>query len=177
METKIPRERLITFLLETPMFERLSPGELMEIVPIVDVVPYRAGEVVFSEGDAGDAWYVIYKGAVDVLRQGRSGEVAINRLGPRTCFGEIAILDGSPRSASIRTSEDSVMFRIPREAFDSLIEAEHLVAYKLIHQMAILLASRQRGSTARLSELLYCSGIGEIQEGIQLIVGEASVRE
>ena len=55
METKITRERLITFLLETPMFEKLIPSELMEIIHIVEVHQYQAGDVVFSEGDTGDA--------------------------------------------------------------------------------------------------------------------------
>ena len=57
MDTKITRERLITFLLETPIFEELEPAELMEIVHIVEVAQYQAGDTVFSEGDGGDAWY------------------------------------------------------------------------------------------------------------------------
>ena len=177
METKVTRERLITFLLETPMFEKLVPSEIMEIIHIVEVEQYQAGDVVFREGDNGDAWFVLYRGAVEVLKHGSAGEKKIAELGSQACFGEISILDGSPRSATIRATEDSVTFRVPREAFGELIDDGHLVAYKLLHQMAILLAERQRTTTLRLSELLNAGEITEVQQGIMSIVGESSVRE
>ena len=177
METKVTRERLITFLLETPMFEKLDPSEIMEIIHIVEVKQYQAGDIIFRENDAGDAWFVLYRGAVDVLKHGATGEKKITALGPQACFGEISILDGSPRSATIRVTEDSVVFRVPRDAFGALIDDNHLVAYKLLHQMAILLAERQRTTTLRLSELLNATGIMEVHKGIMSIVGESSVRE
>ena len=177
METKVTRERLITFLLETPMFEKLDPSEIMEIIHIVEVKQYQAGDIIFRENDAGDAWFVLYRGAVDVLKHGATGEKKITALGSQACFGEISILDGSPRSATIRVTEDSVAFRVPRDAFGALIDDNHLVAYKLLHQMAILLAERQRTTTLRLSELLNATGITEVHKGIMSIVGESSVRE
>ena len=177
MEAKVTRERLITFLLETPMFEKLEPSELMEIIHIVKVEQYQADEKLFMEGDLGDAWYVLYRGAVEVLKKGAGGDRKIAELGPQACFGEISILDGSPRSATIRATEDCTVFRVPRDAFNELIDEGHLVAYKLLHEMAILLATRQRGTTLRLSELLNVAEIGKVQEGIMDIVGESSVRE
>lgn len=177
MTAKVTRERLITFLLETPMFEKLDPSEIREIIHIVEVEQHQAGDTVFSEGDVGDAWYVLYKGAVDVLKHGATGEKKITELGPQACFGEISILDGSPRSATIRVTEDSTVFRVPRQAFAGLIDDGHLVAYKLLHEMAILLAQRQRATTLRLSELLNATEIAQVQEGIMTIVGESSVRE
>jgi len=177
MEAKVTRERLITFLLETPMFEKLDPSEIMEIIHIVEVAQYQAGDIVFSEGDAGDAWFVLYRGKVEVLKHGSTGEKKITELGPQACFGEISILDGSPRSATIRVTEDSVVLRVLREAFGELLENDHLVAYKLLHQMAILLAERQRTTTLRLSELLNATEIMEVHKGIMSIVGESSVRE
>ena len=177
METKVTRERLITFLLETPMFEKLEPSEIMEIIHIVEIEMYKEGDIIFEEGDTGNAWYVLYHGAVDVLKHGSSGEKKITSLGPQSCFGEISILDGSPRSATIRAAEDSVVFRVSRDAFAELIDSDHLVAYKLLHHMAILLAERQRTTTLRLSELLKASEITDVHEGIMNIVGESSVRE
>ena len=177
MEAKITRERLITFLLETPMFEDLDPSEIMELIHIVEEEPYQSGDFIFSEGDAGDAWFVLYGGAVEVLKRGETGEKKITELGPKSCFGEISILDGLPRSATIRATENSVVFRVPRDAFAGLVENDHLVAYKLLKHMAILLAARQRNTTKRLSELLNATDISEVHEGIMGIVGESSVRE
>jgi CRP/FNR family transcriptional regulator, cyclic AMP receptor protein len=177
MESQVTRERLITFLLETPMFEKLDPSEIMEIIHIVEVEHYQAGNTIFSEGDAGEAWFVLYKGKVEVLKHGATGEKKITELGPQACFGEISILDGSPRSASIHATEDCVVFRVPRDAFVELIEDNHLVAYKLLHHMAILLAKRQRDTTLRLSELLNATEIKEVHAGIMDIVGESAVKE
>ena len=177
METKVTRERLITFLLDTPMFEKLDPTEIQEIIHIVEVEQYQAGDTIFSEGDAGDAWFVLYRGAVEVLKHGAAGEKKITELGSQACFGEISILDGSPRSATIRATEDSVVFRVPRDAFAELVESDHLVAYKLLQHMAILLAERQRNTTFRLSQLLNTTEITEVHEGILGIVGESTVRE
>lgn len=177
MDTKVTRERLITFLLETPMFEKLDPSELQEIIHIVEVEHHQAGEIIFKEGDAGDAWFVLYSGKVDVLKHGATGEKKITELGPQACFGEISILDGSPRSATILDAEDSVVLRVPRDAFGELLANDHLVAYKLLHEMAILLAERQRTTTLRLSELLNATEISEVHEGIMDIVGASSVRE
>jgi CRP-like cAMP-binding protein len=177
MESQVTRERLITFLLETPMFEKLDPSEIMEIIHIVEIEQYQAGDTIFSEGDAGDAWFVLYRGAVEVLKHGTTGEKKIIELGPQSCFGEISILDGSPRSASIHATEDSVLFRVPRDAFAELVESDHLVAYKLLQHMAVLLAERQRNTTLRLSELLNATEITDVHEGIRDIVGESAVKE
>ena len=177
MEAKVTRERLITFLLVTPMFEKLEPSEVMEIIDVVSVEQYQSGDVIFNEGDPGDAWYVLYKGAVDVLKQGATGEKKIAGLGPESCFGEISILDGSPRSATIRAAKDCVVFRVARDEFGRLVEQGHLVAYKLLHEMAILLAKRQRITTLRLSELLSATEIADVHKELMDIVGESSVRE
>jgi len=177
MKIKIPREQMITFLLETPFFEKLEPTEIMEIIHIVEVAEYQAGEVIFKEGDPGDAWFVVYSGAVDVLRDGATNAIIIAEIGPKGCFGEMSILDGLPRSATVRAAEDSTVLRVKRGAFGKLIDDDHLVAYKLLYQMAVLLAGRQRTSTTRLSELLNATDVSEIQDGIMSIVGDSSVRE
>ena len=177
MTTAVTRERMITFLLETPMFENLDPLEIVEILHIVEVQLFQAGETLFNEGDPGDAWYVLYKGKTEVVKKAGNDEKLISVLGPGACFGEIAILDGLPRSATIRATENSVVFRVPRSAFDALLDNDELVAYKLTYHMAILLAHRQRSVTNRLSKLLIAHQATEIHEGIEQIIGESSVRE
>ena len=177
MTTAVTRERMITFLLETPMFENLDPLELVEILHIVEVQLFQAGELVFKEGDPGDAWYVLYKGKTEVIKASNGDEKLISTLGPGACFGEIAILDGLPRSATVRACENSVVFRVPRSAFDALIDNDELVAYKLLYHMAILLAHRQRSVTSRLSKLLIARETTEVHEGIEQIIEESSVRE
>jgi len=177
MDAHITSERLITFLLDTPMFDNLDPSEIRQVSHIVQAKPLQAGEVIFSEGDTGDAWYVLYSGSVEVLKQSAEGENVIATLGPQACFGEISILDGQPRSATVRASGESVVFCIPRSAFEELLKKDNLVAYKLLYHMAIMLAQRQRTTTETLSKLLHHEDVSDVHAGIRRIVGESSVRE
>jgi CRP-like cAMP-binding protein len=89
----------------------------------------------------------------------------------------MSILDGLPRSAAVRAAEDSVALRIPRNDFEGLLDANELIAYKLIYHMAILLAHRQRTTTETLSRLLEDTSVTAIHAGLKVIVGEASVKE
>ncbi len=151
----ITLEQIITFLLEAPMFGDLDPTELSEIVHIMQVRRVRDGQAIFAEGDPGDAWYVIYDGAADVSKADDSGPPkVIAALGPRACFGEMAILDHSPRSASVIARGDSTVFRFPRNDFEELLAGDNLAAYKLVYEMAKVLATRARNTTQRLSEAL-----------------------
>ena len=79
MEAHLTPERLVTFLLDTPMFDNLDPSEIRQILHIVEPRSLKAGEVVFREGDDGDAWYVLYQGGAEVLKQSADGEDVIAR--------------------------------------------------------------------------------------------------
>ena len=147
-------EQLLGFLMDTPMFGDLDPHELSQIVHIMQLQHLRPGQTLFSEGQAGDAWFVVYEGEVDVSTATAVGEETIDHLGARACFGEMAILDGSPRSATVRASADATVLRFPREAFRHLLEDGNLAAYKLVLQMAMVLVARQRETTRRLAETL-----------------------
>ena len=95
-------EDIITFLLEAPMFGDLDATGLSQIVHIMQVQRVRDGHAIFREGDPGDAWYVLYQGAADVLKESDFlPSRTIATIGPRACFGEMALLDHSPRSATV----------------------------------------------------------------------------
>jgi CRP-like cAMP-binding protein len=151
----ISLEQIITFLLDAPMFGDLDPAQLSEIVHIMQIRRVRAGQAVFQEGDPGDAWYVVYDGEVDVTK-GDDFQAAkvIAQIGPRGCFGEMAILDHSPRSAGVVARNDATVFRFPRSDFEALLHADNLAAYKLVYEMAKVLSVRARNTTQRLSEAL-----------------------
>lgn len=153
--TSITLEQIITFLLEAPMFAELDAAELSEIVHIMQVQRVRAGAAVFREGDAGDAWYVVYDGRAEVLKSNEFLPTQrLSVIGRRSCFGEMAILDHSPRSASVVAIEDCTVFRFPRRDFEPLLAEGNLAAYKLIYEMAKVLSTRQRKITQDLTEAL-----------------------
>ena len=175
MKAHVSRENMITFLLTTPMFENLDPIEIREIIHIVETRKFAPGEVIFEEGSPGDAWYAVYRGEVEVMKESESNENRIRSLGEGACFGEIAVLDGSPRSATIRANTETTVLRIPQDQFLSLIEEEHLVAYKLIKQMALMLAAQHRENTEKLSRLLRAEELPEVHDEIKSIVGKTSL--
>lgn len=178
MGSTITLEGIITFLLETPMFGDLDAAELSEIVHIMQVLRLREGQTVFREGDRGDSWYVLYEGEAEVLKDGGLETRTIATLGPRACFGEMAILDGSQRSATVQATSEATAFRFHKDAFDALIQNENLAAYKLVYQMARVLAARQRETTGRLADLLEGDvEPGGVREALTPIVQGSAVTE
>ena len=146
MGNALTLESIISFLLDTPMFCDLRPDELAEIVHVMQLQRVRDGQRIFREGEDGDAWYVVYEGQAMVSKDrlmGPSQELA--RLGSKVCFGEMALIDGSPRSASVTAVGEGTLFRFPKSDFDELLEEGNIAAFKLIHEMAKVLCERQRG--------------------------------
>jgi CRP-like cAMP-binding protein len=155
MEGPLTLEGVISFLLETPLFADLDATELAEIVKIMQVQRLRAGQTVFREGDPGDAWYVLFEGTAGVSKEGVAGAARdIARLEAHACFGEMAVIDGSARSATIRAQSDLTLFRFRRGSFQDLLEEGSLAAYKLVLAMARILSQRHRRLTQQISELV-----------------------
>ena len=177
MSETITLEQIINFLLEAPMFGDLDPTELSEVVHIMQVQRLRPGQHVFREGDAGDAWYVLYEGQIEVIKDRIVGSNVIAELGPRSCFGEMAILDGSPRSATVRARSDAIAFRFPRQEFNELLKEGNLAAYKLIYQMSLVLVARQRQTTARLADLMRSDSGAVVREGLTPVFSDSTVAE
>ena len=155
MEVSLTLEQVIEFLLETDLFAGLKPDELAEIVQIMQLQRFRPEQPIFREGEDGNAWYVLFEGEATVLKRDPftpSREVAT--LGSHACFGEMAILDDSPRSATIVATTDTTAFRFPSSMFQMLLEEESVAAYKLVHAMAKTLCVRQRKMNQQLTDLI-----------------------
>lgn len=158
------------------LLDRRLKGQLRARMSAMQVQVIEPGQWIFREGDAGDAWYVVYDGEVEVVK--RPGDRVIAVLGTRACFGEMAILDGSPRSASVRSTGPTTVFRFPRTSFTRLISDGNLAAYKLVHQMALVLVSRQRRTTSRLADALAGSADAHVlRDALLPIADQSSVAE
>ncbi len=116
-------ETLADIIRSIPIFSGVSREDIAKILGKMEEESFGAGETIFSQGDQGDAFYLIQSGAVQVILEsgaGKSDVVAI--LGPRDWFGEMALLSGEPRSATIDTVKKTVLWRLRREDWDELIE-------------------------------------------------------
>jgi len=119
-----------------PLFSGLSREDIAKILGKLEERSFSSGATVFSQGDQGDAFYLIQSGAVQVVLEsagGRSESIAV--LGPQDWFGEMALLSEEPRSATIIAVKDSTVWRLSREDWDELIEKH---PKWLLHFCAIL---------------------------------------
>ncbi len=147
-------EGVTSFLLETEIFSLLTPVELSEVTTILEFQRFAKGEVVFSEGDIGDAWYVLYDGTLSVSKHvpfQKDSNVA--RLKAPAVFGEMAILSSVPRSATLIAQDNVVVMRFARRKFERLLEEGRLGAYKLALGMGTVLSDRHRRLTAQVARL------------------------
>ncbi|HEY3166542.1 MAG TPA: cyclic nucleotide-binding domain-containing protein, partial [Candidatus Binatia bacterium] len=116
-------EPLADTIRSIPIFSGLSREDVAKVMGKMEEISFGAGTTIFSQGDQGDAFYLIQSGTVQVVLESRTGNseiVAI--LGPQDWFGEMALLSGEPRSATIHTVKDTTLWRLRREDWDELIE-------------------------------------------------------
>ncbi|MBP6978383.1 MAG: cyclic nucleotide-binding domain-containing protein [Lentimicrobiaceae bacterium] len=118
----------LDFLRQVEVFSDL-PGEVLtEICSVIAEERKKSQEIVFRKGDIGNAMYMIAEGSVRV----HVGDHVLARLGAGKVFGEFALLDSSPRSASITTEEQTLLYRLDRIEFTRLMESNTLVMYGVI---------------------------------------------
>jgi CRP-like cAMP-binding protein len=122
----------VLFLRGAELFAALPGEDLARIALLAEEERRGAGEEVFREGDVADALYLVASGRVKVLRAG----AVVADLGEREVFGEMAVLDPAPRSATVRAATDVVLLRIRREDFQDLLAEELEVARAVIRVLA-----------------------------------------
>ncbi len=137
------------FLTQSPLFRNLDESERVQVLIIGQVRSFKAGEVIFREGDAGDGLFVVMKGSVRISKQSASGEEALAVLEPPAFFGEMALIDFSVRAADAIANEDSELFFIPLPELRSLIDAYHRLALKILYALCEVLAQRLRETNER----------------------------
>ncbi len=106
-----------------PLFSGLTREDIAKVLGKLEEKSFDAGTTIVSQGDKGDAFYLIESGAVQVVLEGAGGRKEnIAVLGQQDWFGEMALLSGEPRSATIIAINDLLVWRLSREAWEELIE-------------------------------------------------------
>ncbi len=117
----------------SPLFRGLSSATVERIAELAVQRGFRSGEVVFSQGDPGDALYGVVTGKVRISAGASDGrEIFLNIMEPGDTFGEIALLDGGPRTASATATAPSQLVSIRREHFLGALEREPRLALELL---------------------------------------------
>jgi len=132
-QAELPRIGQIRLL---NLFATLNPRELRVIDGLLHDRDYLKDEVIFDQGEEGQALYVVLSGKVLICRQGDPVHGRLAEIPTGALFGELALLDGAPRVAQARAAEDCVLAALSRADFTRLIETHGRIASKIALQLA-----------------------------------------
>ncbi len=133
------------------LFATLSPRELRIIDGMLHDRHYLANEIIFDEGEEGQALYILLSGSVRIMRNRDRGNEIIADLTTGDFFGDLALLDNTPRSAQARAAENCEIAVFFRADFSSLLETNAVIGYKISLELARLNSRRLRESMAGVS--------------------------
>ena len=119
------------------LFSGLPEAELQVISDLAVIRTYPKNTMVICEGDLSDSLYIVLAGKVKVFLNDEEGkEVTLNIQGEGEYFGELAMLDGSPRSASVMTVEETQLAVVSKQAFENCLERNPKIAMTVIRGLA-----------------------------------------
>jgi CRP-like cAMP-binding protein len=135
-------EETIGLLSRCALLRHLPPEDIAQILPCIRSRALAPNEVLFRKGDDGDALYIVAKGSVEVIDEASGGDESrvLAELGPGHAFGEMALLSGGARTATIRAKDHAELLAIEKQDFNDLIASDHKLAAaveQLSHERAI----------------------------------------
>ena len=140
-----PKEKqtMIQLLKELPVFEGLSQRELVAIERIIHQRRYNAGESIFGEDMLGAGMYIVKEGEVAITKRiNKNKEIELAVIEERNFFGEMALIDEMPRSASAKAKRDTVLFAFCKPDLENIMERNPKVAATIITNIARLVYKR-----------------------------------
>jgi CRP-like cAMP-binding protein len=130
---------------QLPLFSDLGPSEIMDVLRIARVVQFAPGETLCTRGEQADCAYLIEEGTASVrIAEGQGAAVEVARVGRGEVLGELALVDGHPRSADVVALTVLRGYRIDRSEFDLMRRAMHPAAFKMLRRIAITVSDRLR---------------------------------
>jgi CRP/FNR family cyclic AMP-dependent transcriptional regulator len=131
-----------SLLAGVPLFADLSVRELRHVAAIAKLNHYAEGDVLVEENTPGARFFVVQSGSARVVRNGRT----VARRGPGDYFGELAVLDGGPRTASVVATSPLEVWSIAGFHFRALLTEHPKIATKLLTSLAARLREAERSN-------------------------------
>ena len=127
------------FLRKVPLFEDLEPSKLKLLAFASEMISYQDGEILFHAGETGDCAFVIVSGEVEIL-SGPGDSVVVGVLQQNQIFGEMALLNNEPRSATLRARGALKVMKITDSMFHQLLRDSAVLALKVASELSQKLA-------------------------------------
>ena len=155
-----------------PFFSRLSPDEASILADELIMRKFSAGQIVFHMGDPGGLLYIITKGKVKISHSNPDGQEALLAiLGPSDHFGELALLDDAPRSATAEAIEPAEMLTLHRDVFTRFLNHNPPFA----HHVLATLSSRIRHLNSQISDIFFLDLPGRLASTILYLADKHGV--
>ena len=173
MRTMVDTSSMSDALAAVPLFAGLDADGLISMTRGMRVRRFRRGETIFHLGDPGDALFIVMAGSIKITLPADTGDEAIlATLRPGDFFGELALLDGAPRSATAVAIEATETYILPRDQFRELIATEPVMREALL----ATLAAEVRRLTHHVEELHFLDITGRLASRLARLAAESGAR-
>ena len=162
----------VDFLSTVSLFQDLDAPTLAGLAPLLVVTKTKAGEAIFRELDPSDALYVVEKGQLAVSKY-VSGEtdIVLTRFYAGDFFGEMGLFDAAPRSASVYCEADSILWKLDRAVFHSLLTDRPEIGARICYRLVTVFIQRLRATNEQAREAvrwgLEATGFSPAQDAAQ----------
>jgi CRP-like cAMP-binding protein len=146
-------QRDVEVLRSIPLFAKIEPTKLKLLAFTSEHVEYTEGELLFRQGDVGDAAFILLDGEAEVLVETPGGQLKVAQLKRNDIVGEIAILCDVPRTATVRAASPLVTLRISKDGFFNLVTQFPQVGVEIMHELAARLHETTQQLTAAKAKL------------------------
>lgn len=140
------------FLSQSQVFSGIDKEQSQKVEKIIDEVTFGKDEVIFTEGDEGDSFFIIVDGSVRIVKSGeaRNDEI-LAILEPGTSFGEMALVEKETRSATVIANDPSTLLRIRKDDFEKLLKSDKDIALTVYKNFVQMLSARLRKTSESLT--------------------------
>lgn len=153
-----PSKELIDLLASSPLFSGINPRHLRRLAAIGEEQSLNKNDYVFHQGDTDSTFFLILEGAVRISREVAGlGEEALTVLRPGSVFGEMALIEDSPRSADAIGHESCRLLVIKKQDLEDLLFVNRDLAYEFLWKLVRLLSRRLRETTDKMTFLTFAS--------------------
>lgn len=151
-------EETRSFLINLPVFSSFNVDELSLFARHMSYVQLQRGEYLFVEGDQGTFMGFVVTGLLEIQKRNETGEnITLTRLTKGSSIGEMALIDKSPRSATVIARQATTMVTLTDKGFELLAEKYPSLGVKVMQKIARLLSLNMRRTSSKLADLMQSS--------------------
>lgn len=147
------RDQALSLLSRIPFFNGFSRSEMREVERIIERRIFGSGEAIFEQERPGVAMYIVLSGEVEVVQENDDGKrTELSRVNSGSCFGELALLNDTPQSATAAATKETKLGVLRRSDFLSLVEQRPKLGVKILMKVSQIVAERLRRTNRALKE-------------------------